>query len=158
MYSTVSDPRVLERWKGKKRLTLVAAFEDSATGTRLKGFCEDISRHLSPHCRVVEHVWLLSLFRLRELQEIAAEEAAAADLVVLAVHNANNLPDEAKRWMDLWSQQKSTHPAVLLALLDYVRPEMREPMESYLQEAARRGGMEFLVESRAEPETRKPGR
>jgi len=128
----------------------LATFEDSATGTRIKEFCQDLSRRLGQHCQIVEHVWPFSMLRLRELREIAAEEAATVDLIVMAVHNAESLPDEVKGWMDLWSRPSAIRKPVLLVLLDSVLEEAPGPIEIYLQDLANRGGMEFLAESRAE--------
>ena len=145
MNMTVTDPRVWERWKEAKRLALLATFEDSVTGKRVKEFCEGLSRNLGQQCQIIEHVWLFSTFRLRELQEIAAEEASASDLVIISVHQAETLPDEVKSWIDLWLGQKGARNAVLVALLDPATEGASHAMEAYLQEVARRGGMEFLV-------------
>jgi hypothetical protein len=91
-----------QRWREAKRLALLATFEDSATGMRVKEFCQDLSRSLGQECQIIEHVWLFSTLRLRELQEIAAEEASTSDLVIISVHQAKSLPDEVKSWIDLW--------------------------------------------------------
>jgi hypothetical protein len=103
-------------------------------------------------------VWLFNMFRLHELQEIAAEEAASADLVVIAAHDAENLPDEVKSWMKLWVGQGTARQATLLALLDREPEGEPRPLEGYLAAAARRGGMEFVVETREVAEGRRPGR
>jgi hypothetical protein len=147
MNTTVTDPQVWQRWKDAKRLVLLATFEDSVTGTRVKEFCQGLSRDLGQQCQIIEHVWLFSTFRLRELQEIAAEEASAADLIIISVHPAESLPDEVKHWIELWLSQKGTRDAVLLALLDPPHEGASHSMETYLQDIARRGGMEFLVQS-----------
>ena len=149
MHAAIFDPRVWERWREARRLVLLEAFEDSATGMRIKEFRQSLSQELGHGCQLIEHVWLFNLFRFHELQEIAAEEAATADLVVIAVHDAENLPGEVKSWMDLWLQQGTARHAVLLALLDSTMEGLPRPMEGYLQAAARRGGMEFVVETRA---------
>ena len=146
MNTTVADPQVWQRWKEAKRLALLATFEDSVTGMRVKEFCQGLARTLGQECQIIEHVWLFSTFRLRELQEIAAEEACASDLVIISVHQAESLPDEVKSWIDLWLRQKGTHRAVLLALLDPAYEGSSSSIRRYLQEVARRGGMEFLVE------------
>ena len=154
MNTTVTDLRVWQRWKEAKRLAILATFEDSLTGMRVKEFCRDLSRNLGQQCQIVEHVWLFSTFRLRELQEIAAEEASASDLVIISVHQAEDLPDEVKSWIDLWLGQKGARPAVLLALLDPGYEGASSSTEAYLQATARRGGLEFLVESRTGPAAR----
>ncbi|MGD0259370.1 MAG: hypothetical protein ABSD29_06035 [Verrucomicrobiota bacterium] len=148
MNTSVTDPQVWQRWKEAKRLALLATFEDSVTGLRVKEFCQRLSCNLGQQCQIVEHVWLFGTFRLRELQEIAAEEASVSDLVIISVHEAEGLPDEVKSWIDLWLSHKGARHAVLLALLDSPYGEASGSIEAYLQDIARRGGMEFLVDSR----------
>ena len=121
---------------------------------RVKEFCQGLSRNLGQQCQIIEHVWLFSTFRLRELQEIAAEEASASDLVIISVHQAEGLPDEVKSWIDLWLGQKGARHAVLLALLDPAYEAVPGPTQAYLRDVARRGGMEFLVESSEAPPSR----
>jgi hypothetical protein len=147
MNTTVAKFPVWQRWKEARQLVLLAAFEDSVTCTRVKEFCQGLTRDLGAECKIIQHVWLFNTFRMRELQEIAAEEAAVADLIVVAAHHAASLPDEVKGWIDLWLRQKGTHPAVLLALLDPVYEGTSSAIRSYLREVARRGQMEFLADS-----------
>ena len=154
MNTTVTDPQVWQRWKLAKRLAVLATFEDSVTGMRVKEFCQDLSHNLGPECQIIERVWLFSTFRLRELQEIAAEEASASDLVIISVHQDESLPDEVKSWLDLWLSQKGVRHGILLALLDPGYEGVPGPTQAYLQDAARRGGMEFLVESTDVPAPR----
>jgi|ERR1035437_1172631 hypothetical protein len=68
------------------------------------------------------------------------------------------LPDEVKNWIDLWLGQKGTRDTVLLALLDPPYEGASHSMETYLQEIARRGGMEFLVQSCDGAASRSPPR
>jgi hypothetical protein len=158
MDTTITKPRLWRRWKEAKQLGLLAAFEDSATGTRVREFCQGLSRDLGGHCRITEHVWLFGTLRLRELRAIAAEEASASDLVIISVHQAQSLPEEVKSWIELWLQQKARHPGVLLALFDLDHAAGPGSVETYLQEVASRGGMEFLVESAEVAEYRWQGR
>ena len=141
MHTTISDPQVWQRWSGATRLTLVAAFEDSATGTRVKEFRQELARQVGERCRIIEHVWLLSTLRFRELQEIAAEEAGTADLIIISVHEAESLPDEMRSWIDLWVPQRGIRKAALLALFDPARDQAPGATEAYLREAARKGDM-----------------
>ena len=147
MNTTFANPRVWQRWKEAKQLTLLAAFEDSATCTRVKEFCQGLSRDLGPECKIMQHVWLFNTLRVRELQEIAAEEASVADLIIISVHQGESLPDEVRSWIDLWLEQKGPRRAVLLALLDPAYERSSGSIRRYLEEVARRGGMDFLVEA-----------
>ena len=114
---------------------------------RVKEFRQRLSRELGSDCQLIEHVWLFNTFRLRELQEIAAEEASASDLVIISTYRAGTLPDEVKGWIDLWLQQRASQPAILLTLLDTDYEGASNAVEAYLQKAARQGSMEFLVGS-----------
>ena len=147
MNMTLTKPRAWQHWKETNRVTLLAAFEDSIAGMRVKAFCQGLSRDLGADCRIVEHVWLFNTFRFHELQEIAAEEASASDLIILSVHQAQSLPDEVKSWIELWLRPTVRHPAVLLVLLDPEGEFAPNEVQPYLQEVASRGGMEFLVEA-----------
>ena len=86
------------------------------------------------------------------LRAIAAREAAAADLVIVALHHAETLPNEVKSWIELWLKQRGKRPAVLLALFDPLYQGTSSSMQACLREVARRGHMEFLARSEEKPE------
>ena len=146
MSSTVIKPQVWQRWRQAHRLAFLATFEDSITGARVKEFRQSLCRDLGVGCRIVEHVWLFNTFRLRELQQIAAEEAAASDLIIVSAHRAAALPDEVRDWIELWLRPIVRHPAVLIALLDPIEEGAANPLQDYLRDVAKRGRMEFLAE------------
>jgi hypothetical protein len=150
MGTAVTKAQVWRQWKESHRLALLAAFENSVNGTRVREFCKVLSEELGPRCRIIEHDWLFSTFRLRELREIAAEEASASDLIIISVQRAGELPEETKRWIELWSQRQVRRPAVLLALLDSDYDGAPTRVQTYLQDVARRDNMEFLVISKGE--------
>jgi hypothetical protein len=144
---TVAHPHLWQHWKELEQLAVLAMFEDSATCHRVKEFCEGLARELGGRCKITQHLWVASTLRWRELQEIAAEEAGASDLIVISVHQAGSIAAEVKKWFDLWVLQKRTRPAILLALLNGTSEGASGSTRAYLQEVARRGGMEFVVES-----------
>ena len=112
----------------------------------MKEFRQGLTRDLGADCRIVEHVWLFNTLRLRELQEIAADEASASDLDHHFRARSEALPDEVRDWIEMWVRRIVRHPAVLLALLDPAEEGTSNPLQAYLQKVASRGGMEFLVE------------
>lgn len=143
---------VLQRWRQSPRMTLLAAFEDSSGGTRVRDFCQMLIRDLGSQCSVIEHVWLFSTLRMRELRQIAAEEAASADLIIVSAERSDDLPKEVKDWIELLLHHNLRRPTVLVALMDPDYEGASTAVQSYLQDAARRGGMEFLVLSREVPD------
>ena len=92
-------------------------------------------------------MWLVNELRLPQLRAIAANEAAAADVVIVAIHHAQNLPVEIKEWIDLWIGQKRRHPIVLIALLDPAYSGDSGCLRSCLKEASTRGKVELLVQT-----------
>jgi hypothetical protein len=146
MNALTGGSQLREHWKQTHRLALMAAFEDSTTCTRVKDFCQSLSRELGEHCQIVQHVWVFSTFRMSELQDIAAEEAALSDVVIIAARHAQGLPEEVQSWIEKWLRQKGDRPAMLVALLERVYDGAENPIKAYLQQIAQRGGVELLVE------------
>ena len=154
MDSLISKLRVWPIWKELKRFAVSAACEDFSTCTRADEFCRGLSRDLGQNCNVAKEIWLFNQLAVPGLRSIAASEAALAHLIVISVHYAKSLPDGVKSWIDLWLEQRNNHSMVLLALFDPVYQGVSGSMKAYLQEAAKRGGMEFLVKSEDSPDYR----
>jgi len=133
--------------KGTKSVATVAAYEDSHTDARVHAFCHNLKRYLGEKCEVSKQMWLINELRLPQLRAIAANEAAAADLVIVAIHHAQSLPAEVREWIDLWLGQKHRRPVVLLALLDPAYRGDSGCLKTYLKEAASKGKVEFLAHS-----------
>ncbi len=133
--------------KGTKKVAAVAAYEDSHTDARVHDFCHNLERYLGENCVLSKQMWLINELRMPQLCAIAANEAAAADLIIVAIHHAQSLPAEVKSWVDLWAAQKRRRPGVLLALLD---PSYRGDsgcLKSYLMAASSKGHLQFLAHS-----------
>jgi len=139
--------RVTQPGTDARRLTAVAAYEDSATETRVNEFCTSLVQHLGRKCEVTKHMWLLSELRVSQLRTIAAGEAAAADVILVSLHHADSLPAEVENWVELWLARKGPQPKVLLALFDPPHRGISTSMQARLKEAASRGRMEFLVQT-----------
>jgi len=87
-----------------------------------------------------------------QLRAIAASEAALAHLIIISVHHAESLPDGVKSWIDLWLGQRNNRRSVLLALFDPIYQGTSSSIKAYLEEVAKRGGMEFLAKSEEAPD------
>jgi hypothetical protein len=152
MDTTLSRLRVWPLWQKAKRFAVSAVHEDSATGARAEEFCQTLAKSLTRTPAVSKEMWLLTEIRTAPLRAIAAQEAAAADLVIVSLHHAEAVPNEVKSWIDLWLKQRGTRPAVLLALFDPLYLGTSSSIQVYLQEVAQRGKMEFLARSEETPE------
>jgi hypothetical protein len=110
-------------------------------------FCLGLSRDLARNCTIAKDMWLFNQLCVPGLRAIAAGEAALAQLIIISVHHAESLPDAVKRWIDLWLGQRNAQSIVLLALFDPVYQGVSSSMRGYLQEVAKRGGMDLQVKS-----------
>jgi hypothetical protein len=154
MDSMISKLRVWPIWKELKHFTVSAACEDSSTSTRADEFCRGLFRDLAQNCRFVKEAWLFNQLCVPQLRAIAAGEAALAHLIIISAHHAESLPDGVKSWIDLWLGQRTNRSIVLLALFDPVYQGTSSSMKAYLEEVAKRGGMEFLAKSEEAPDYR----
>jgi len=148
---TLTKLRVWPAWQKMKRISVSAAHEDPATGTRVDDFCETLARSLGVNCEICKELWLLTELRTPQLRAIAAGEAAAADLVVISVHHAETLPGEIKSWIELWLKHKRSRPTVLSALFDPLHVGSSSSIQTFLQGVARKGNMEFLARFEEKP-------
>jgi hypothetical protein len=135
--------------EGAAHLYALAVAEDKATHHRARAACRELTTLLGHQCEVILHVWLLPELRFPELKTIAADEAFAADLIIISIHRDTDLPDVIRDWVDLWLERTRARPAILLALLDdaFEQEHPSNPMHPYLQEIARRGNLEVLLQS-----------
>jgi hypothetical protein len=144
--ATVTKLRVLPSCKESKLVTVLAAYEDASTASRGVEFCQNLSRYLGSECRITQQVWLFNEFRVLKLAEIAADEAAKADVIVISVHHAATVPPELKSWMELWLHSPGRVPALMVALMDPIGRGTPTGVETYLQEAVQRTEMELVLE------------
>ena len=145
METTLSRLQVWPLWQKAKRFTISTVHEDAATGARAEEFCQMLAKSLVRTPEISKELWLLPELRTPQLRAIAAQEAAAADLVIISVHHAESLPREVDRWIDLWLKQKGRRPTVLLALFDALYLGTSSPMQTVLEGVARKGNLEFLA-------------
>jgi hypothetical protein len=140
------------RGKNPKQVGAVAVFEDASTEARVNEFFRNLGRHLGAKCNITRQMWLFNELRIPQLRGIAAGEASGADLVIISAHHAQSFPGEVKDWIELWLGQKGSRPCALLALFDPVYAGDSTALQSYLQEAAKRGKLEFFARSEEMPD------
>ena len=128
-------------------LNVVIAFEDVSAGKHAQRFYEYLSERLGGEFEFTRYQWNFSLLKDANVREVAARDAATADIIIVATHGDHDLPDHFKSWIQLWLG-KNANPMALVALFD--RPNSceitRALIRSYLNDVARVGGMEFFAE------------
>jgi hypothetical protein len=125
---------------------VVIAYEDFETGKHAKKTYDFLTEHLSSECVFTSQMWKFDVLGIPKLREIAARDAAAADIVVISCHGSTDLPAEVKAWIELWLAER-TQPIALVALFDgaAITPATHA-VRDYLNKVAIRGHMEFFAQ------------
>jgi len=123
---------------------VVIAYEDFETGKHAKKTYDFLADNLGHDCRFTNQMWKFEVLSIPKLREIAAKDAANADIVMISCHG-RDLPPEVRAWLELWLAEP-THPIALVALFDRANPEDTAEVRSYLASVATRGQMEFFAQ------------
>jgi hypothetical protein len=125
---------------------VVIAYEDFRAATRAQRAYDFLRANLTHAWQVTSQRWKFELLRIPALRKMAIEDAAKADLIIIACHGDRELPGEVDVWMETWRGLKAGAVA-LIALLDY-RPEQAEQAQATrarLESVAQRAQMDFYL-------------
>jgi hypothetical protein len=83
----------------------------------------------------------------------AAWRAAEADVILVAIDAAEELPPEFYVWIDIWLPRRCQTTGAFIALLNVPTDlgEFSVRTLNYLEAVARQGGLDFLVDERRKP-------
>ena len=128
-------------------INVVIAFEDPAAGEHAESFYEHLTRRLGTEFGFTRYQWSFSLLKDASVRDAAADDAAMADIVIIATHGDAELPEHVDAWLQAWIG-RNTGPMALVALFDQPAhdPETREELRSALSRIAQTGGMDFFAE------------
>ncbi|HWD93702.1 MAG TPA: hypothetical protein VG938_15280 [Verrucomicrobiae bacterium] len=124
-------------------LNVVIAYEDLETGKRAMKTYEYLVEQLGSQCIFANQMWKFDVLAVPKLKEIAAKDAAAAEIIIISAHEGRELPKEVKAWMELWLNYKSQTTA-LVGL--FGGESVETPLRSYLEEIARRAKIAFFCQ------------
>jgi len=125
---------------------VVVVYEDFVTGQRAmkasKRLCEQSSRDLANQ----PTLWKFDLLRVPSLARMSAQDAAEADVIILAAHGDQELPAHITKWLNSWLDKKTERTATLVALLGRNDQDGMggSPAHDHLRTSAERAGLAFL--------------
>ena len=127
-------------------IQVVIAFEDLAAGKRGKQVYDFLTHRLTDF-EFDHEVWKFSALNCQGVMESAARQAAAADIIMLALHGSNPLPEALKNWIELWLGQNG-NPMALVVLFNEDSEATSEMIETraYLEGVARRGKLDLFMQ------------
>lgn len=97
--------------------------------------------------------WQISNLKERDAFSEGATALTQADVIVVSVYETERLPSVFYLWVNLWLQQRSRRPGLLIALVVPSAESKAGAMETrrYLCAVADQGGMEFLMHKCNQP-------
>ena len=124
-------------------LNVVIAYEDLETGKRAIKTYDYMVEHLGDQCLFTNQMWKFDVLAVPKLREIAAKDAAAADIIIISAHEGNELPHEVKSWIEKWLSYK-TRASALVGL--FGAESVDNPVRDYLSAVAKRAKIEFFCQ------------
>lgn len=134
-------------------LNIVVLFADVVMARRSLRIYNDLIDQFAPDCVFNASWWQFDRLQRPEWSEAASHAAAEADIVMVAAHADDALPDVVKAWMHMTLGQSAKPDRLLIGLLGATTTLDRgeSPVDRYLQTAAQEAGMEYLLHWSAFP-------
>lgn len=124
-------------------INVVIAYEDLETGKRAMKTYEYMVRQLGEQCLFANQMWKFDALSVPKLKDIAAKDAAAAEIIIISAQGGRDLPAEVKTWIEMWLGYK-TEASALVALFD--SESDFNPARAYLADIASRAQIEFFCQ------------
>jgi hypothetical protein len=135
----------------KFKITVV--YQDRMTRNWAMQLCDPVEEKFGGE--YVQNTWydVNSLSDPKMLLE-AAGAALSADVIVISVYAADELPPEFYAWIDVWLPRRLSRAGALAAFIGVAGEPATEAIrtQEYLQAVARRGRLDFLPHERRLPD------
>jgi hypothetical protein len=146
MKLVLKSPNEAPYEKGKD-FGVVIACEDSSIAAPACEVLELIEQNIKDEGRLFYQWWNFEVLTVASLRELAAAEAAVADMIIIGLHEGRELPQEVTDWMKCWLRLRKDRPGALVALLDseLKTKDATQGILSQLKQVAAFGHMDFFA-------------
>ena len=126
---------------------VLIACEDSTAAEQACALLDCVGRDCEPAGRLIYRWWNFEVLAISSLRELASYEAAAADLIIIAAHEARKLPPGIANWITRWLDLRKGRRGALVALLDSNLATQDAPRAvcMKLKASAARGHLDFFA-------------
>jgi hypothetical protein len=132
-----------------KDFSVVISFDDSTTAERAGDVLQLLGQNLKKEeGRLFHQWWNIETMAFTSLRELAAAEAAIADMIILGVHDGRELPETLVSWLNRLVALRKDRPGALVAILDSDQkktPDTSEGIISQLKKTAALGQLDFFA-------------
>jgi len=127
-------------------LNIVVVFADTILAKKSAQIYNELIEQFAPDCVFNASWWKFDRLLQPELFEAASRVAGGADIIIIAAHADEDLPDNVRAWIGAAFAEPAKQERLLIGLLG-ANIDSR-PVDSlanqYLRIAAREAGMEYL--------------
>lgn len=125
---------------------VVIAYEDFDTGKHAKETYDFLVHNLGHECQFSNQMWKFDVLGIPKLREMAAKDAAMADIIIISCHGTHDLSADVKAWIGSWVQSR-TNAIALVALFGNSAPcSEGQFLRAYLADIAKLARMEFFAQ------------
>lgn len=132
----------------EKDLLVVVACEQAAHAPRVCALLKRVGQNVPEAGRLVYSWWTFATLNSPPLRQLAAREAAGADMVLVAANEGPGLPEAVKDWIRLWTAagQSPQRSRVLVAFLEPDQTNRAaRAVFSELKDLAQLGWLNFIA-------------
>ncbi len=124
----------------------MVAYDNFDSGIRAKEILDRLARALGSQLTMNITMWKFDMLELDKLQDMAASDAAEADIIIISTNGAGELSPGVQQWVELWLSRKQRESSAFVSLNE---PDPDGTAESpavgeYLQNIASRGNVTFF--------------
>jgi hypothetical protein len=136
-------------YEAGRDLNVVISCQDKVTTLRTCAVLGLLERHLHEAGRLVCRWWDFEILGIHALRELASREAAAADIVMIGIHEGRELPEMVDAWMKRWLELRKDRPGALVALLEpsLEKSNASPGIQLQLRQAAALGHLDYFGNS-----------
>jgi hypothetical protein len=124
----------------------VVAYDNFDSGIRAKEIVDRLARALGFQLTMNITMWKFDMLELDKLQDMAASDAAEADIIIISTSGAGELSLGVQQWVELWLSRKQGESSALVSLNEADPDGTAESpaVGEYLQNIASRGNASFF--------------
>ena len=116
--NSISNPLLMDhfRLEAKTPFNVVIAYEDFAAARRAKRLYESLLRALGDELAFDLSLWRFEVLALPRLRDVATQQAAEANMLIVSTSTEGDLAREVKNWLEAGLKQRENFPTSLVAL------------------------------------------
>jgi hypothetical protein len=137
-----------ESVEAKAAFRVMMAYDDFTSGKRAMAICNFLACQLGGGVELRSSMWKFDVLRSARLNQIALDEAAEADVIIVANARSAGLPEQVQKWVAEWVPRKRGQAAALVALVDFTGEDKDQSALTYafLKGAAIDAQIDFLAQ------------